>query len=122
MALLALEMLHLCCTGAQRADTQLGGDRAAQPRVTPTVPLLCQHCTDSNRQGTHSTSSFYSRGKVSSFSQHLVSIVHFWDWISSGTKPGDSERRIPAHPEALLLRELSREVDAMGVLFRWTLC
>lgn len=66
-----------CCTGAQRADTQLGGHRVAQPRVAPTVPLLCQHCMDSNRQGTHSTSSFYSRGKVSSFSQHLVSTVHF---------------------------------------------
>lgn len=30
------------------------------------------------------------------------------------------KKEIPARPEVLLLRELSREVDAMDVLFRWS--
>lgn len=46
MALLALEMLHFCCTGAQRADTQLRGDRGTPGGTSPCDMTLC-HSSDS---------------------------------------------------------------------------
>lgn len=91
-----------CCTFAVQlhrhpAERGQGHSWWHSPVWHCSVPLLWQHCTESNRQGTHSTSSFYSRGKVSSFSQHLVSIVHFFDWFSSWTNPGNTVRKESQH-------------------------